>query len=183
MKNIVLAGATLALAMAAGSAAAAGGTAQGNFGLNVPLSKETISGQPIDFMLNGKYFIAKDMAVIAGFGLNIIDTGAATNASYTAIGFKAGMRKYMKTDEFAPFIGGNFQYISTRDTTIGSDISGFAIVAEAGAEYFFAKQFSVEGSVNIGYLSAESEPVAGGPTTDTSGFGTAAVNLSANFYF
>lgn len=183
MKNIVLAGATLALALAAGSAAAAGGTAQGNFGLNVPLSKETISGQPIDFMLNGKYFIAKDMAVIAGFGLNIIDTGAATNASYTAIGFKAGMRKYMKTDEFAPFIGGNFQYISTRDTTGATDISAIAIVAEAGAEYFFAKQFSVEGSVNFGYLTADLEPVGGGATTDTSGFGTAAVNLSANFYF
>jgi len=185
MSKIALASIALVLAMVAGKASAATAfvPSQGTYGLNVALSKETLANEPVDFMLNGKYFIDKNTALTAGFGLNIIDTGAPSNSSYTAIGFKGGMRKYLKSEELAPFIGGNFQYISTRDTTGTVEISGFKIAAEAGAEYFLSKQFSVEGSVNFGYLSADLKPVGGGATATATGFGTTAANLSANFYF
>jgi len=184
MKRIVVMSAAL-VAIAIGNANAATATlpAPGSMGLNIALSKETLVNQPVDFMLNGKYFIEKNLALTAGFGINFIDTGAANNSNYSSIGFKGGVRKYLKTEELAPFIGGNFQYVSTRDTTGTIKITGFRLVAEAGAEYFLSKQFSLEGSVNFGYLSADLKPVGAGGTSTVSGFGTSAANLSANFYF
>lgn len=184
MNKLVLAGATLALAMAAGSASAANSLNAGTMGLNVGFTNATSmggSGTPADFLINGRYFIAKNMAVLAGVGLNIVDSGAAANAKSTDIGFMVGVRNYMKTDDLAPFIGGKLQYLSTRQGA--NDVTDFSIGVEAGAEYFLGKQFSLEGSVGFGYASADFKPVAGGTSVKATGFGSKTFNVGANFYF
>jgi len=185
MKNFSLAGATLVLAMTAGNASAANSLNTGAMGLNVGFTNaSSISGSggtPADFMINGRYFIGKDMAVMAGVGLSINDSGAPANSKSTDVGFMAGIRKYIKTDDFAPFVGGKFQYLSTRQA--GFDVTDFSFGVEGGAEYFLGKQFSVEGSVGFGYASSESQPAAGGPTTKATALGTRSYNVGANFYF
>lgn len=188
MKKIIWAFATSMLTLTTGSALAAGTSSatpgMGTFGLNIGFTRATSLANPntpADFMINGKYFIAKDTAVLAGIGLNIVDSGAAANSKSTDIGFLGGIRKYLKTDELAPFLGGRLQYLSTRQGA--NDVSDFSIGLEAGAEYYFGKQFSLEGSVGFGYASAEFQPVAGGPSTKATAFGTTSFNMSANFYF
>ena len=181
MKNITLAGATLALIIASGSALAA--PAAGSFGINVGFTQPTAltSGTPTNFMVNGKYFISKDTAVLAGVGLVMADSGAATNSKSTDIGFQVGFRKYMKTEDFAPFVGGRLQYVSTRQWP--NDVTDFFLGVEGGAEYFLGKQFSLEGSVGFGYASSDSKGVVSGISTKATYFGTTSLNVSANFYF
>lgn len=166
MKKIALLVATLALVMAAGSASAANSLNSGSFGLNVSTQDS--------FILNGKYLFAKDMAVLGGFGLRI----QGGDNKGTDIGLMAGFRKYLKTDDFAPFVGGRFNYSSTRDSTVVDT----GLTAEAGAEYFLAKQFSIEGRVGFGYSSTETKRV-GAATTKTNYIGSTAFGVSANFYF
>lgn len=184
MNKISLASAALVLAMAAGNASAANSLNAGSMGLNVGFTNTTAMGgssTPADFMINGRYFIGKDMAVMAGVGLSINDSGAPANSKSTDVGFMAGIRKYIKTDDLAPFVGGRFQYLSTRQA--GFDVTDFSFGAEAGAEYFLGKQFSLEGSVGFGYSSSESKPAAGGTTTKATALGTRTYNVGANFYF
>ena len=185
MNKISLAGAALVLATAAGNASAANSLNTGAMGLNAGFTNAaSISGSggaPADFMINGRYFIGKDMAVMAGVGLSINDSGAPANSKSTDVGFMAGIRKYIKTDDFAPFVGGKFQYLSTRQGT--NDVTDFSFGVEAGAEYFLAKQFSLEGSVGFGYASSESKPAAGGTTTKATALGSRSYNVGANFYF
>lgn len=180
MKKIVLVGATLALAMAAGSVSAApgAGPTAGAFGLSVGVGNYT---NPGDFIVGGRYFLAKDMAVLAGFGLQLNDSGAASNAKSTNFGLAGGFRKYLKTDDLAPFVGGQLLYASTRQGT--DDVSTFGLFAEAGAEYFLSKSFSFEGSVRVGYSSNDYKPVAGGASHKETSFGTSKGNLGVNFYF
>lgn len=184
MNRISLAGATLILAMAAGDASAANSMNTGTMGLNVGFTNATAmgaSGTPAAFMINGRYFMAKDTAVLAGIGLSINDSGAAANSKNTDVGFMGGIRKYLKTDDLAPFLGARFQYLSTRQGA--NDVTDFSIGVEAGAEYFLAKQFSLEGSVGLGYSSSESQAAAGGPTTKATALGSRTYNVGANFYF
>ena len=188
MKKFTFIVTTLALALAAGSASAAGssaGPSAGNFGLNVNLSannQATIS--PTDFLVTGRYFLTKNMAVLAGLGLQSIDTGAATNATYTDLGFMGGFRYYLKTDDVAPFIGGRLQYAKTRNTAAAADATDLAILVEAGAEYYLSQHFSLEGSMALGYASQDNKPLAAGVASQkVSGFGTSNFRLSANFYF
>ena len=185
MSKILLAVAASVLAMAAGNASAANSMNTGTLGLNVGFTNPTAVGgsgnTPSAFMVNGKYFIGKDMAVLAGLGLSINDSGGAANAKSTAIGFMAGIRKYLKTEDFAPFMGARFQYLSTRQAA--NDVTDFSFGVEGGAEYFLAKQFSVEGSVGFGYSSTEYSPVAGGPSTKATALGSKTYNIAANFYF
>lgn len=186
MKKIALVGATLALAMAAGSASAATknassdyGPTAGTFGLSVGVG--TIADSTQDFILTGKYFFAKDMAILAGAGLQFVDSGAATNNKSTSVGLLGGFRKYLKTEDLAPFVGGQIKYQSTKPN--GADTTTFAIGAEGGAEYFLSKQFSVEGSVFVGYISQEVKPANATTSTKATVFGTAKGNMSINFYF
>ena len=180
MKKFILPGMALALIIVAGSATAA--PSVGSFGINVDLTNSTTPlGTPSDFLVKGKYVIASGIAVLAGVGLQMNDSGAATNNKYTNIGFMGGIRKYSRTEDFSPFIGGKLQYLSTRQGT--NDVTDFALMAEAGAEYFLGKQFSLEGSVGGGYASRESKPVGGVVSTKATGFGSATFNVSANFYF
>lgn len=167
MKKIALVGATLALVMATGSTFAANSMNTGTIGLNVPVVSTT------DPLISGKYFVSKDMAILAGFGFN---SGGTSGNSVTTFAIEAGVRKYMKTDDFAPFVGGVFDYTST--TTSPSQTT-MGLGVEAGAEYFLAKQFSIEGKVGFGYSSIDTGVAA----TKTTGFGTSRANLSVNFYF
>lgn len=180
MKSIILAGATLVLAIAAGSASA--GPIAGSVGINADLTSSTTTlGTPSTFLVKGRYVIGNGMAVLAGVGLRMNDSGAPTNASSTDIGIMGGFRKYLRTDDLAPFVGGKLQYLAVRQGT--NDVTDITLMAEAGAEYFLGKQFSLEGSVGAGYASRESKPVAGGVTTTATAIGTATFNVSANYYF
>jgi hypothetical protein len=184
MNKIILAAAASALAIFAGNACAANSMNTGTKGLNVGFSNATSPGNigtPATFMINGRYFMSKDMAVLAGIGLSINDSGAATNSKNTDIGFMGGIRKYLKTDDMAPFVGARFQYMSTRQGA--NDVTDFYLGAEAGLEYFLAKQFSLEGSVGFGYASSESQPAGGGATTKATALGSRSYNIGANFYF
>ena len=180
MKNIILAVATFMAAAIAGSAIA--GPAAKSFGLNVDLTTpSTALGSPSVFMLEGRYGISKDMAILAGLGVQMVDSGAATNNKATNFGLMGGIRKYMKTDDFAPFFGGKLLYMTSRQGN--NDVTDLELMAEFGAEYFVGKQFSVEGSVGAGYASRKVEPVATPGSTTATSFGTTTYNLSANYYF
>lgn len=180
MKKFTLAGAVLFSALSAGNALAA--PAAGNFGFNIDLtSPATPLGTPSVFMLEGRYSFTKDWAVLAGVGLQIRDSGAVTDSRHSDIGFMGGIRKYLKTEDLSPFVGGKLLYMSTRQGT--SDVIDVALLAEGGAEYFLGKQFSLEGSVGFGYASRDSKPVGGAASTKATGFGTTTFSLSANYYF
>jgi hypothetical protein len=187
MKKSTLASMALVFAIATGNADAENGMTTGKLGLNIGFAQPTAvgSGTPTDFMINGKYFISKDTAVLAGIGLVVVDSGVSPNSKSTNLGFQGGIRKYFKTDDFAPFAGGMMQYLSTRSGTGGAarDVTDFALMAVGGAEYFLGKQFSLEGSVGFGYSSSESQSVSTGASTKASAFGTVMFNVSTNFYF
>ena len=188
MKKIALVGATLVLAMAAGSAAAAParapaydqGPSAGSFGINVPIATNLYSTAPADFLITGSYHISKSVAVLAGLGLQMVDTGAATNNKATNIGIMGGARYFLKTDDLAPFVGGRLQYTSTKNDGV-TDTTTIVLAAEMGAEYYLSKQFSLEGSAAFGYGSKEQK--AGTVSNKASVIGTTMINVSANFYF
>ena len=183
MKKIALVGAALALAMATGSASAGNGTTAGNFGINVAFAPE-VSAIPVDYFVNGKYFITKSMAVMAGVGLQINDSGAAANSQSTNVGIMGGFRYYLKTDDLAPFVGGRLRYASARvGAGMANDVSAFELGVQMGAEYYFNPKFSVEGSFMLGYASADSKPVGGGASVKQTSFGSSMPTVSANFYF
>lgn len=192
MKKIALVGATLVLAMAAGSAAAAParapaydqGPSAGSFGINVPIAGNVFTTAPApDFLITGSYHITKSMAVLAGLGLQMVDTGATTNNKSTNIGIMGGARYFLKTDDLAPFVGGRLQYSSGKDKATFADVTTIILGAEMGAEYYFSKQFSLEGSASFGYASADVKPVGATSSTKSSVIGTTMINVSANFYF
>lgn len=181
MKNMAVAGAALAMTLAAGSVCAAGLPQAGTFGVNVAVGTAGgVANNPDELLITGKYLFARDMAVLAGVGLQFVDTGAATNNKSTDIGLMGGFRKYLSTEDLAPFVGGQLHYVSTKPG--GTDVTTFMLYGEAGVEYFLSKQFSVEGSVFVGYASQETKPAVGASTKATV-FGTSKANLSVNFYF
>ena len=168
MKKFTLAGAVMLLTMAAGSVLAENSLNVGVMGLNITTQD--------NFLINGKYFIEKDMAVLGGFGLGI----AGGDAKGTDISLLAGVRKYLKTSDFVPFVGGRLQHVTTND----SNDTTLIITAEAGVEYFVVKQLSIEGRIDFGYRSREFDsPILGVRTTKVVNFGSGAAALSANFYF
>jgi hypothetical protein len=181
MKKIILAGTALALAMSAGSALA--GTEKGMMGLNLGFTSSTsLLGTPSNFLVNGRYFFNNSTAVQAGIGFRRNDSGAATNSTSSDIGLMGGFRKYLRQDSnLAPFAGAKFQYLSVRQGT--NDVTDLSLLAEAGAEYFMGKHFSLEGSLTAGYDQATYKPVAGGASIKATTLGTSSINVSANFYY
>lgn len=153
------------LGLGIGSASAANSLKQGSAAINVNVSD--------DFVLWGKYFVMKDLAVLAGFGVG----AKGGDAEGTDVGFGGGVRKYLAMDDFAPFVGGSFLYSRTRD----GDQKYWNIMGEFGAEYFVHKQFSVEGSIGFGYISSETK--TGTVTFEDTTFGTRRFGFSLNFYF
>lgn len=178
MKKFLIVVVALAMVMGIGiaSASAANSLKEGTIGFNV----DALNSNDI-FVITGKYFILKDVAVLAGFGFG----AKGGDAKGTDLGISVGARKYLKIDDFAPFAGGSFFYSNTKD----GDQKDMSIMAEFGAEYFLHRQFSVEGSVGFGYTSSETETTTGtGAGAVTTNFkdttiGTQRVALSFNFYF
>ncbi len=130
------------------SASAANSLHEGTIGFNIDAVNSSNS-----FILTGKYFVLNDLAVLAGFGFG----AKGGDASGTDFGIGAGVRKYLKTEDFAPFAGGSIFYSTTKD----GDQKDFSLLGEFGAEYFLHKQFSVEGSIGFGYTSSETDTGGG----------------------
>lgn len=166
MKRTIVLVSTLVMLMGfgIGSALAANSLKAGTIGLNADVND--------DFVITGKYFLADNLALLAGFGFGAM----GGDASGTDIGLLVGVRKYLKADDFAPFAGGRFEYRSTLD----SNQKDLVLMAEAGAECFLSKQFSIEGSVGFGYVSSETKTATTYKSTD---IGTQKAGLSVNFYF
>jgi hypothetical protein len=128
--------------------------------------------------ISGRYFIAKDMALYGGFGLQF------NSGDYdgTYFSFTVGARKYLSTNDFAPFIGGQLAYATVDAKLNGTkfvDQSVIDLAAIFGAEYFFSKNFSVEGSIGIG-VGQFNDDLA---NADSTYLGTRTVGVQANFYF
>lgn len=167
-----------------GSASAANSLKQGTFGFNVDVNNNFFglnSDVDNNFVLTGKFFIQNDLAALAGLGIGI----RGADADGVDVGVSAGVRKYLKVDDFAPFVGGVFFYSNTKD----GDSQDFSLLAEAGAEYFLHKQFSIEGKIGVGYVSRETKTTTtqGGfqvtTTRRESDLGTERLGISFNFYF
>jgi hypothetical protein len=177
--KILAAAAAFALS---GAASAANSLSAGSMALNVSVFDGTsaavqssvVAGGADDlYIVQGKYFLQKDLAILGGAGIGI----KGGDAKGTDFGIRAGARKYMKTTDFAPFFGGYFQYSSTND----SNYKIMQIMGEFGAEYFFSKQFSIEGAARAGYMSGEDS--TGATTVKATNIGTASAGVSFNFYF
>ena len=188
-KFIVVAAAVVMIMGLAGSAMAANSLAQGSTAISVGMGDSYFvhSLAPMsDVYLNnvvdisGRYFIAKDIALYGGFGLQL------NSGDYdgTYFSFTAGVRKYMSTNDFAPFIGGQLSYITAdADGPTGAKIADITVIDLAalfGAEYFFSKNFSLEGAVGFGIGQVDNSLPGGG---DSTYLGTRTVGVHANFYF
>jgi hypothetical protein len=132
--------------------------------------------------LSARYLITKDLAIVGGVGLEV---GSGDYES-TYFSITGGVRKYLKVADFAPFVGGQFTYASYKaDDTSGlvdvavADLSAMDLSAMFGAEYFVGAQFSLEGSVGIGFGQVSNDLA----NTDKTYFGTRSVGVKANFYF
>lgn len=185
MKRIIIIASALviALGIGIGSASAAGNMQQGTLGFSVGVGDSVFShkAMPGDVVINdvvdisGKYFIQHDMALIVGFGFQT-DGGDADATYYSVSG---GIRKYLKTDDFAPFIGGKLLLARAKNDNTGFDATVIDLEANFGAEYFFSKNFSLEGAIGLGLGQINYD----NPDRDDNYFGTRTVGVKANFYF
>jgi hypothetical protein len=188
-KTAIIAVVVLMIAALSGSALAANSLASGSKALSIGFGDSVLNhvASPTDQNQNspivdigGKFFVAKDMAITAGIGFQM-NTG---DLEGTYLAFNAGIRKYLRTDDFAPFVGGQFSYI-TYDAKVDpgpvkiADFSAMEIAALVGAEYFVGKQFSIEGSIGVGIGKAEDSIL----NKDTTYLGTKNLGVKANFYF
>ena len=183
MKLYVKILAVVAVFAFSGTASAANSLNTGSLALNVSVfdgtsaaTQSSVADGSADdlFIIQGKYFVQKDLAILAGVGIGV----KGGDADGTDFGVRAGARKYLKTTDFAPFFGGYFSYITVQD----SDVKYTQIMGEFGAEYFFSKQFSVEGAARAGYMAGEAPDGFGG-TVKATNVGTASAGVSFNFYF
>ena len=180
MKKVVIIMAAVAVIMGLGigSASAAANTSSslkaGTFGFNVGFQDSSLGGTGV-IMVSGKYLVLDDLAITAGAGIQA--SSGDLNADYFAL--SGGVRKYLRTDEFAPFIEGKFTYVSEDIDVKGVDKTTADFSANFGAEYFLHKQFSIEGSVGLGFGTVHDKI----SDKDYTYFGTHTVGLSANFYF
>jgi hypothetical protein len=193
MKKIAIVAVAVVMMMGlAGSAMAANSLAQGEKAISVgmgdsyfvhsiaPLSNAYLNNV-VD--ISGRYFLAKDVALYGGFGLQL------NSGDYdgTYFSFTVGARKYLSVNDFAPFVAAQLHYITVNaDGPNGvkiADASVFDLAALFGAEYFFSKSFSVEGAIGVGLGQYSSDlPVAAGGG-DSTYFGTRTVGVHVNFYF
>jgi hypothetical protein len=172
------------MAAGIGSAFAANSLQPGNVSVGVGMGDSIFSHKTIPAAnaivndvvdINARYLLTKDLAIIGGFGLQI--DGGDADATYLSI--TAGARKYLSTNDFAPFVGGQLTYAMVKSDPNLVDLSVIDLSGMVGAEYFVGSQLSLEGSVGIGIGQAKDKLVS---ATDTY-FGTRTVGVRANFYF
>jgi hypothetical protein len=173
-----------------GSASAANSLQQGKISIGVGMGdsyfnqKKDTTGTPaavndvVD--LSARYLITKDLAIIGGFGLQI----GSGDVDSTYFSFTGGVRKYLRTTDFAPFVGGQLTYATYKaEDYLGATTDDQKIMdlsAMFGAEYFVGPQFSLEGSVGIGMGQFTDNVNA---NSDYTYFGSRTVGVKANFYF
>lgn len=181
MKKVVIIMVAVAMFTGAGigSASAAAKTSSslnaGTFGINVGFQDSSSIGGTGVIMVSGKYLVLDDLAITAGVGLQA--SSGDLDADFFSL--SGGVRKYFRTDEFAPFLEGKFTYVSEDIDALGVDKTIADFSANFGAEYFLHKQFSIEGSVGLGFGTLHDKIL----DKDYTYFGTHTVGLSANFYF
>lgn len=132
--------------------------------------------------LSGRAFLSKNVALTGGFGFQM--NSGDLKGNY--FNFNVGARKYLKIDDFAPFLGVQLSY-TTWDGKLKDaaakyvDASVFDLGIMFGAEYFLGKQFSVEGAVGaaLGKASTDINDVS----HDSSFFGTRSFGIRGNYYF
>lgn len=182
MRKIIVIVAALVMVLGLGTAFAANSLNSGSMGISVGVGDSAFSHKTLpgggtinDVVdISGRYFVQKDMAITAGFGLQ--SDGGDADATYLSI--SAGIRKYLKADDFAPFVAGKFTYAKVEDDVAGTDVDLIDLEASFGAEYFFNRQFSMEGAIGLGLGQIDF-----GPAGDDTYFGTRTVGVFANFYF
>ena len=170
---IVLLSLVLVAGFSIGTTSAANSLQDGSKGISIGFG-DTILDVSV-FTINGKFFTSRDLALLAGFGF-FTSSGDFVDEDYLNLQF--GVRKYLDVDDFAPFVEGlisleKFEQGAATDEETLSFIVGF------GAEYFFARQFSMEGAIGFGFGKFEDNTTG----DDSTFFGTASLGLSANFYF
>jgi hypothetical protein len=135
-----------------------------------------------DILISGRYLLQSDLAVLAGVGFS----HSSNNDSTSDYGLTAGIRKYLKTADLAPFVGGVISY-RRNDIIVptgggGTDVESektFSIDGVGGLEYFVAKQVSVEAQVGIGLSSIHN---VDGTGEDQTNIGTFSSAVTVNFY-
>ncbi len=187
-KTAIFAVVVLLVAVLSGSALAANSLSQGSKGISVGMGDSNFShaaapgaadvtNPVVD--ISGRFFVAKDVAIYGGFGLQM--NSSDYEGTYLSLTF--GARKYLSTNDFAPFVGGQITYLSEdMKNPAGTKIADLTVVDLAalfGAEYFFSKNFSVEGAIGVGLGQASN----GLNNADTTYLGTRTVGVHANFYF
>ena len=185
MKKIaIVAVAMVMVASLAGGAFAANSLAQGSKGISVGMGDSVFSHKAIPNVdaivndvvdINARFFAAKDMAIYGGFGLQ--SDGGDADGMYLSL--TVGARKYLKVDDFAPFVGGQISYITVKSDPDIVDLSIIDLSAMFGAEFFIGKQFSLEGAVGVGLGQASDDLT----NKDDTYFGTRTIGVRANFYF
>jgi hypothetical protein len=188
MKRLVIIALALVLVagIGIGTASAANSLAQGNISVGVGMGDSFFNHSseffaPTDVLnLNARYLITKDLAIVGGFGFQV--GGGDIDSTYFS--FTGGVRKYLSTADFAPFVGGQLTYAAyEEENNLGvttDDVSMIDLSAMFGAEYFVGPKFSLEGSVGIGFGQFNDDINA---NSDRTVFGTRSVGVKANFYF
>jgi hypothetical protein len=175
----------MAVSMGMGSAFAANDLQQGKMGVSVGMGDSVFAHKTMpesngfvnDVVdINGRYFVDRDLAITGGFGLQL--DGSDAKGTYFSI--NGGVRKYLKVDDFAPFVGGQISLISN-SVDSNNSITIIDLAAMFGAEYFLNKQFSLEGAVGVGLGTADVK-INGNSSTDTY-IGTRTLGVRANLYF
>ncbi len=184
--SVMVAGMLFAAAIS-GSAFAANGLQQGSTAISVGMGDSifahTLTPQTAGYMNNvvdisGRYFASKDMAMYGGIGLQL-NSG---DFDGTYLSFTAGIRKYLSTNDFAPFVAGQISYATVDGKLRGVtfvDENVFDFAALFGAEYFFSKNFSLEGSIGVAMGRIDDSH----NHADSTYLGTRTVGVHASFYF
>lgn len=168
----------IVIGIGVGSAFAQNSLMANKMGISVGLGNSVLDDTDNSVIdITGKYMIAADMALLAGFGFET--HGGDADGSY--LGLTLGVRKYLNTDDFSLFIEGKLSYVNQDYEFAGVDIDTDTIDVSVGfgAEYFLHNQFSVEGSVGIGFGIEDNNNTH----DDDIYFGTRTIGVKANFYF
>lgn len=186
-KLIVVAVAVVMMMGLAGGAFAANSLSAGSKAISIGFGDSALNNvaNPTDTQprnpivdISGRLFVSKDTAVTGGIGLQM-NSG---DLDGTYLSFNAGIRKYLKTDDFAPFVGAQFSYI-TYDAKLNdvkiADYTAYEVAGLFGAEYFLSKAFSIEGSVGVAFGHGKNDQT----NEDTTYIGTRNFGVRANFYF
>ncbi|MDY7034513.1 MAG: hypothetical protein SVY10_21760 [Thermodesulfobacteriota bacterium] len=177
---MVLLSVVMVMGIGVGSSSAENSLSAGNIGVSVGMATynlgdfgDTYGSQT---WIAGKLMIMDGMAALAGLAFE----NHSGDADGTSIGISIGARKYLNTDDFAPFLDGRLSYI-IRDveTYVDEDLDIIDLSLGFGAEYFFNKQFSVEGSVGVGIGRGEDDKTDSEDVYIT----TRTIGVKANFYF